>query len=86
MSVEGAFRHSNNKLYTSKIIKVYIKVMFVWCYMLQHATTRYGTKNALVAGPPILFAQSLAHGLAVLGLHGPEGRLLIEHGIVIPIC
>lgn len=54
--------------------------------MLQHATTRYGTKNALVAGPPILFAQSLAHGLAVLGLHGPEGRLLIEHGIVIPIC
>ena len=38
----------NNKLYTSKIIKVYIKVMFVWCYMLQHATTCYGTKNALV--------------------------------------
>lgn len=42
-----------------------------------HATTCYNMvrhQNALVIGPPILFAQSLAHGLAVLGLHVPEGK------------
>ena len=64
LSVEAAFGHSKWHKYTSK----YFKVIFVWCYMLQHATM-WAQK---VCGPPILFAQSLAHGLAVLGLHGPH--------------